>query len=145
MVCFFVCVSPSPFICTFLVVVNSLPYCIVIFVFILAIFQNIPFFSFKGKNYDSTFSCQSFANCFSSPSYNCTFEWHFIPSSWSSILPCTSLLTIAPIFFFLFSTLTFTHFIFVLIEFHLPSILLLSSVYAPKYYLNSFTILCLPP
>lgn len=61
MVCFFVCVSPSPFICTFLVVVNSLPYCIVIFVFILAIFQNIPFFSFKGKNYDSTFSCQSFA------------------------------------------------------------------------------------
>lgn len=45
-VCVCVCVSPSPFICIFLVVVNSLPFCIVIFVFILAIFQNIPFFSF---------------------------------------------------------------------------------------------------
>lgn len=48
-------------------------------------------------------------------------------------------------FLFLCPGLMSTHFTFVLGEFHLPFVFILSNVLPTKYYLNDLTILPLPP
>lgn len=114
-VSFFFFVPPSLFICTSLVVVNSLPYCIVIFILILAIFQNISFLEARTMQHLSM-------------SVLTVLVARLIISPRMALYPIFSAFTPAmhlpsdyyTYFLYLSSTLISTHFIFILIEFHLP-------------------------